>query len=209
MITTGNSNLDPEKSLTWDVGLSFKKRDWGVFADVTYFHTNVDDKISRVKVSDTETTYDNSDEAEMHGLEFELSVDAGQIMDWGRTSEFFINGTRLFSSVEKLPAGDERDIHNVSHWKINTGVRYDDGMFFGKFLVRYMGKRKDYDWYAVGYPVITYDDFTVCDLEAGVKILKHHQVKLSVENIFDRYYYEKPEFPLPGRAVFAEYSFNF
>jgi len=209
MINRGNPGLDPEKSLTWDAGLSFQKKVWGIFADITYFHTDVDDKISKVKASDTETTYDNSDEAEIHGLEFELSVDAGRIMNQDRTLEFFINGTRLFSAVEKVPGENERDIHNVSHWKLNTGVRYDDGMFFGKFLVRYMGKRKDYDWYTIGYPVITYDDFTVCDLEAGVKFLKHHRVKLSVENIFDRYYYEKPEFPLPGRAIYAEYSFNF
>jgi vitamin B12 transporter len=130
-------------------------------------------------------------------------------MNWGRKIEFFINGTRLFSAVEKIPGKGDRDIHNISHWKLNTGVCYDDSMFFGKFLVRYMGERKDYDWYVKGYPTITYDAFTVCDLEAGVKFLKHHQVKLSVENIFDEYYYEKPEFPLSGRAIFAEYSLNF
>ena len=209
MVNKGNSSLDPETSLTWDVGLSYNKKEWGIFADITYFHTDVDDKISKVKINDTLTSYENSDESEIHGLEFELSVDAGQIMNWGRKIEFFINGTRLFSAVEKIPGKGDRDIHNISHWKLNTGVCYDDSMFFGKFLVRYMGERKDYDWYVKGYPTITYDAFTVCDLEAGVKFLKHHQVKLSVENIFDEYYYEKPEFPLSGRAIFAEYSLNF
>ncbi len=209
MITKGNSSLDPEKSLTWDAGLSFKMNKWGLFADVTYFHTDVDDQISKVKISDTVTTYQNSDEAEMHGLEFELSVDAGQIMNWGRTVEFFANGTRLFSAVEKPSEERDRDIHNVAHWKLNTGIRYDDSMFFGKILVRYMGERKDYDWYTVGYPVITYDDFTVCDLDVGMRFMDHHQIKLAVENIFDQHYYEKPEYPLSGLAIFAEYTFKF
>ena len=209
MITMGNADLDPEESLTWDAGLSCKISRWGMFADITYFHTDVDDQISKVKISDTVTTYENSDEAEIHGLEFELSVDAGQIMDWGRTVEFFANGTRLFSAVEKISGANDRDIHNVAHWKLNTGIRYDDSIFFGKFLVRYMGERKDYDWYTVGYPVIIYDDFTVCDLDIGMRFMDHHQIKVAVNNIFDQHYYEKPEYPLSGMAIYVDYTFTF
>ncbi|MDL1966906.1 MAG: TonB-dependent receptor, partial [Candidatus Desulfofervidus auxilii] len=53
MITRGNSDLDPETSLTWDIGFSIHKIQWGFFADLTYFYTDVDNKISKVKVSDT------------------------------------------------------------------------------------------------------------------------------------------------------------
>ena len=209
MITRGNPDLDPESSLTWDMGLSMHKKEWGLFADITYFWTDVEDKISKVKVSDTESTYMNSDEARMRGLEFEVSFDIGELMNWERKVEFFLNSTHLFKAVEDISGEGERDIHNVSDWKLNTGITYSDGTFFGRFLARYMGERKDYDWYTPGYPIITFDDFVVCDLEVGFKFLKHHQVKLSVENIFDEYYFEKPQYPLPGRAIYAEYRFNF
>ncbi|MBW1613415.1 MAG: TonB-dependent receptor, partial [Deltaproteobacteria bacterium] len=32
-VTRGNPNLDPEKSITWDAGISFDKKEWGFFAD--------------------------------------------------------------------------------------------------------------------------------------------------------------------------------
>ncbi len=91
-----------------------------------------------------------------------------------------------------------QDIHNVSDLKFNTGISYDSDTIFGKFNIRYMGERKDKDWYSSGYPVITYESFTVCDLSVGVRFKKRHKIKVSVDNIFDKNYYEKPEYPLPG-----------
>lgn len=110
---------------------------------------------------------------------------------------------------EQVAADQWRDIHNVSHTKFNSGLRYDDGTFFARFNARYMGKRKDKDWYTRGYPEIEYDDFTVCDLSAGVTFKRHHRIQINIDNIFDVYYFEKPEYPLPGRSIFAQYTFTF
>ncbi len=72
-----------------------------------------------------------------------------------------------------------------------------------------MGERKDYDWYSPGYPVITYDDFVVFDWTIGVRFMKRHEVTLNIENLTDAYYYEKPEYPLPGRAFYLTYTLKF
>ncbi len=208
MITRGNPDLGPESSFTWDVGLTFDKKDYGLRADLTYFNTRVDDKIARQNLTPTLITYVNADSARMNGLEMELSWDLGAVMNWDRKVEFFANATKFFQAEEKTD-GVTRDIYNVSHWKHSLGVNYDDGMIFGRFLARYMGERKDNDWYTPGYPEITYPSFTVCDLSMGVRFLDHHTVTLNVDNIFDKYYYEKPEYPLPGRAFFVKYTLNF
>lgn len=124
--------------------------------------------------------------------------------------ELFANPTWPIEASEDLSdSGGKRDIYNVSDWKVTAGVNYDDGRFFGRFLARYMGERKDNDWYTTGYPEITYDPFTVCDFSLGVRFLKHHKVSLNVENIFDEYYSEKPEYPLPGRAIYAKHTLKF
>ena len=214
MVTKGNPGLDPETSFTWDAGLTFEKKDYGLRADLTYFDTTVDDKITRVKVSDTVTSYANTDSAEMNGLELETSWNIGAVMNWNRILELFANATYFFKAREELlneetGESETRDIYNVSDWKLNVGVNYDDDRFFGRFLARYMGERKDNDWYTPGYPEITYDSFIVCDLVMGVRFLKHHTVTLNIENLFDKYYYEKPEYPLPGRAVYAKYTLSF
>lgn len=50
-ITTGNTDLKPESSETWDVGLGYD-HDW-LAVDLTYFHTDVDDKIETVYLTNT------------------------------------------------------------------------------------------------------------------------------------------------------------
>jgi len=209
MYLRGNPDLDPEKSITWDGGFSIQNKRIGFFVDLTYFQTKVDDKITALKVSDTERTYANAFEAEMSGVEWELSQDLGILMEWNRKLEIYFNGTYFIKAEEQISENKWRDIHNVSDTKFNTGVMYNDNTFFGKFNIRYMGERKDSDWYTSGYPEITYDDFTVCDLSAGVRFKKYHKVKVGVDNIFNENYFEKPEYPLPGRAVYADYTFTF
>ncbi len=209
MILKGNPDLDPESSWTWDAGITWRNRHWGLWADLTYFYTEVDDKISRVKLSSTESTYKNMDSARMSGLEMEVRWDLGRLFRWDRTVELFFNSTYLFTYEEKVPGQEAEDIHNVAEWKFNTGVRYDDGMFFGRLLARYVSDRKDYDWYAPGYPVITYHPFTVWDASLGVRVTKHCRLTVNIENLFDKYYMEKPEYPLPGRSVYGQIQWTF
>ena len=209
MVLKGNPDLEPEKSVTWDVGITYQRRDWGLRTDITYFDTSVDDKITRVKLSDTLTTYENAIDATIRGIELEFSWNAGSFFNLGRTIEFFVNASHLFKAEEDLPDSGPSDIHNVAHWKVNAGIQYDDGTIFSRLLARYMGKRKDYDWYSPGYPVITYDDFLTFDLTVGLRLFGRHEVTLNIENLTDEYYYEKPEFPLPGRAFYLTYTLKF
>ncbi len=205
MITAGNPDLRPEKSRTWDIGAGLDRDDWGLFLDATYFLTRVDDKITRKKEGDL-TSFENAAEARMEGLEVEFRWDAGVFFEWDRSVSLFSSVTRLFEATEKFPDEEEGDIHNVARWKVNYGLGYDDGRVSTRLLARYVGSRKDYDWYSPGYPEITYKGFTVVDLVAGVEFKNRHSVTLKVDNIFDVYYYEKPEFPLSGRAWYLSYK---
>jgi vitamin B12 transporter len=208
MITKGNSNLDPETSTTYDFGIGYKQPDWGLAFDITYFHTDVDDKISRVKIGNI-TTYENSLDAEMDGLETMFSFDLGALMRWNRTLEFYLNSTYMFDYEEDLPNGQRRDIYNVAEYTFNYGVQYKDDLFDARLHCRSQGEMKDTDWNAAGYPEITYPTFTVVDLTAGVTFLEHHKCILKIDNLFDEYYYEKKGYPKPGRAFYVSYRYEF
>lgn len=208
MITMGNSNLDPETSTTYDFGVGYELNEKGLSLDITYFNTDVDDKISRITVGNI-TTYENSLSAEIHGLETMLSFDVGAPLQWDRSLSFFVNSTTIFSAEEEKSDGSWQDIHNVAKNTVNYGVQYDDGMFDGKLNCRYQGRMKDTDWNAAGYPEIEYPSFTVVDLAAGMTILEHHRVMLKADNIFDKYYYEKKGFSKPGRSFFVSYRYEF
>lgn len=207
-ITMGNSSLDPENSTTWDVGVGFNRPELGLNLDVTYFHTDVDDRITRV-TNGFLTTYENSLGAEMEGVEVEASFDLGAVLDWNRSLEFYVNMTTIIKAEEELPDGSMKDIHNVADYTYNYGVQYDDGMIDGRFHFRTVGEMRDTDWTTAGYPEIEYPSFTVADLVVGFNFLDHHRIQLTADNIFDEDYYEKRGFPKPGRAFYVSYTFSF
>ncbi|NOY14516.1 MAG: TonB-dependent receptor, partial [Deltaproteobacteria bacterium] len=208
MITRGNPDINPETSTTYDLGVGYDRPDWGLSLDVTFFHTDVDDKIIRV-TSGTTTTYENSLGAEMEGLETSLSFDLGVPLGWDRSLSFFVNSTHMFKAEEEQSGGTTKDIYNVAKYTVDYGVQYDDGRIDGKLQFRHQGKMKDTDWNAAGYPEIEYPSFTVADLVVGVNFLDRQRLILKVDNLFDKYYYEKKGYPKPGRALYVGYRYEF
>ncbi len=208
MITKGNADLDPETSTTYDAGIGYEQKKLGLSADLTFFHTNVDDKITKVTIGNI-GTYENSLSAEMEGLETMFSFDIGAPLHWDRSLSVFLNSTHMFKAEEDIAGGGTRDIHNVANYTLNYGVEYDDGMFDGRLHFRTRGKMKDTDWNAAGYPELEYPSFTVVDLVLGVNFLEHHRLSLKVDNLFNEFYYEKKGFPKPGQSFFISYRYQF
>lgn len=207
-ITVGNENLDPESSVTYDIGIGYDKPNWGLSCDVTFFHTDIDDKISKVTVGNIKT-FQNSFSAEMEGLEFMLSYDLGVSLDWDRSLSLFVNSTHIFKSEEEKSDGSTADIHNVADNTVNYGVQYDDGLIDGKLQVRYQGNMKDRDWTASGGPEIEYSSFSVVDLMIGTTISGTHRVVAKIDNLLDKDYYEKKGYNQPGRSFFVSYAYQF
>ncbi len=208
MITMGNTNLDAETSLTYDMGIGYELLKIGLSCDVTYFHTDVNDKITK-ETNGNIKTYKNSLDAEMDGLETMLSFDIGAPLQWEQTLSIFVNSTHIFKAEEELADGTMKDIHNVAEQTINYGIQYDDDAFDGKLQVRNQGKMKDTDWNVSGYPEIECPSFTVADLMLGYSFTGHHKFSFKVDNIFDEDYYEKNGYPKPGRSFFASYRYKF
>ncbi len=207
--TTGNPNLDPESSITWDAGIGYAKPKAGLNLDITYFHTDVDDKIIKESTSATTQTYRNSLGAEIHGLEYLLSYDIGAPLNWDRSLLFFVNGTRIFSAKEEQTDRTMKDIKNVSSHTINYGIGYDDDMIDARLNARYQGKMEDNDWHTTGYPDIVCPSFTVVDLSVGVKFKDFHKIMVNIDNLFDKDYYEKKGFPKPGIGFTVGYRYSF
>ncbi len=205
-ITKGNPGLDPENSVSWDAGISHSKKAWGLSGDLTYFMTDIDDKIEKVKTGSSLYTYENALKARIRGLEGEFSFDIGTLVRLNYSVRFFANFTRLFEAEETLSTG-RQDIRNIADTKINYGLEYDDGHFFNsKLTARYVGHRKDTDWAVSGSPEVENPSFTVVDLAMNFNLLKRHHLGFQIYNIFDKYYYETKGYPLQGRSFFVKYT---
>ncbi len=216
-VTRGNLGLKPESSDTWDVGIGYD-RSW-LAVDLTYFHTTVDDKIESVYLTNTpayrESTYVNASTALQTGVEAQLDLDFSSLVaaDSG-TWLLNFSATKMIDREQTLAAGTSV-IRNVADFKFNTGLTWHHGPWRARISARYVRGMWDNDYsptlaYTNGKGgIFEYPSFIVCDAFVSRKFGTRHEVSLSVQNLFDRFYYEKNDYPMPGLSFFGRYRFSF
>ncbi len=207
-ISQGNPDLAPERSTSFDAGAEWIAQ--ATRFDVTVFRTIVKDRfISNVVVSNPPppdpivVSVANGLDAHISGLDLEVEQRVG-----GRVG-FFANSTHYFHRTERLATGAEQDILNVARNTVRAGVDVDFGPFSARVSGRFVQGRKDNNFSAPGFPIVDYDNVTVIDANAMYRLTRQHSVVVSVNNLFDAFYYEKLGFPLQGAAFKVSYRFGF
>ena len=206
-ITQGNPDLRPEHSVSADAGLEWLAR--STHFDVTYFRTTVSDRVvSNVLISNPPPpepivlSAANTLASHIQGMD----VDFNQRVN-PRLS-LFSNITHYFSRREELPISGERNILNVAANTVRLGLDVDLGRLSGRLSARYVQGRQDQDFNVAGSPVVDYPDFAVADVSAAYRLHRRHAVLLTVNNLFDTYYYEKRGYPLAGVSFAVKYRFG-
>ena len=204
-INQGNPDLRPEHSVSGDVGLELLAA--SSLVDVTYFRTSVKDRVvSNVLLSSPPPpdpivlTAVNSLGARISGMDVDVAHRLNPALS------VFANATHYFARREQLPATGERNILNVATDTVRAGLDLDIRAFSARFAARYVHGRQDQDFNLAGSPVVDSPDFVVADVSAMYRVHAYHAVLLSVNNLFDRYYYEKKGYPLQGVGVTLKYQ---
>ncbi|MCF0040486.1 TonB-dependent receptor plug domain-containing protein [Dyadobacter fanqingshengii] len=224
-VTAGNPDLKNESSVSWDLGLHLNKPKSGFFASVTYFSTQVENRIAKIIRTVNEplasgdlivsrATFTNAADASINGLESEISYDFGTLSDHRYSLRAFWNGTSLLTAKELIIGSDAsettRGIQNVARNTFNYGLEYDNLKWLRLRLSgRTVGMRTDIDYTDPVNPEIEYPNYMVIDFAAAFKITENHSLTLKVANATDENYYEKRGYNLPGRAISCRYAFSF
>ena len=179
----GNPDLEPETSMTYDVGLD-------VFHDyftleVGYFHTDYEDKIVDV---DTEVdgeyaiTYVNMGNAELDGFDINLQCWINRIFDWTFGLELYSNIT-FNTTFEDKETGE--DLLYVSDYEIKSGMDFSYQGFSSQLSYVRVGPQMVTNWDV--YPTVDEkkDSFEFWDLTLRYRFLDHWEVRGSVLNLFD------------------------
>ncbi|OQP62625.1 hypothetical protein A3860_26810 [Niastella vici] len=225
-VTQGNPDLKNENSISWDGGLRYQHPS-GLAIDLTYFYTDVKDRITTQKTVPTtpdttasgyaissRTTYINANKGEIRGLEGELSYDFGALQNKRYALRAFINATKIVEAQEITIATNgaktAKDIYNIANLTASYGVEYNNKKGIALHINgRYVGHRKDTDFNDAKSPEIVYPEFMVVDGYAGYTFAKKHTLGVFVNNITDENYYEKRGFNLAGRNVNVRYTITF
>ncbi|MBN2235225.1 MAG: TonB-dependent receptor [Opitutales bacterium] len=220
-VNKGNPNLDPESSITWDIGLEYNSDRFKL--DVTYFQTQVEDYIITLDTGEREPpgdngkerrlySYVNADSQGMRGIEFTGSIELEKLMEAipGQL-QLAINGTYM-SKAEVKSGTYTEPVKNIADWKGNLSINWHLGEFSSRFNSRYNGKRWDIDYTYDDYyggDWMEYSDSWVFDWSISWRYLPHHKISLLVDNLLDTYYYEKHDYPQEGRNFMLRYEFEF
>ncbi|MDO8734102.1 MAG: TonB-dependent receptor, partial [Elusimicrobiota bacterium] len=187
--TQGNENVKPEKSVGTDLGITYDIKNI-LLSKITLFYTSVEDLIEWKNVGTT--TYDkwrpsNVGKAFSRGVEFELENNSIKNLTQNLNYTFlesYGNETGTYKTLQYTP----------KH-RLNYGLNYSAPLEIKtKLGVEYTHKQiwEDYKYHEI-------PGYTLTNLRISRKILQS-EVYFSCENIFDRRYVSRENYPLPGRT---------
>lgn len=192
----GNSDLDPEESLGWDVGVEQPIGDSHVIS-VTYFENDLTDLIS-TDFSGSVLSVDNIEEAETSGVEIqvggELVPDLNYVLAY------------TYLEADNLTTGDRllrRPKHTLA-FDVNT--TFGDKLTLGAGAY-WLDNRVDLD--PTTFTTIPGDDYFVTRFYGNLNVCEDLDVYFRVENAFDEKYDEVAGFPGRGFGVFGGVKYRF
>ena len=174
-----NSNLNPEKATTYEIGTKYSLPD--LAASLSFYISEIEDLIVK---NAADTQYINVGETEHKGIEGALAY---RIME-GLVANLNADYTR--AEVKKNPSKTSTEgkyLHKVPSWKVSLGLDYThpEG-FFASLAGRKIG-----EWYMDDLNARTYNGYFVADAKLGYKRdFGKSEVKWSVgcNNLFDKKY---------------------
>ena len=208
----GNPDLDPERSLSWEVGLEQTLADGRLTLRGTYFDQRFDDLI---QFTPSEApNYRNIAEAKASGVEIEANVVP--------VPDFVIGANFTYLDTDVIDAGfDSGDgdtfvegarLLRRPTTTLNATAMYrgwDRGVFTA--VVNYVGDRDDRD-FSLPFPAppaaVVLSAYTTVDIAVQIELLQKRTDMgltgtLRVENVFNKGYVEVFGFPARGRTIFV------
>ncbi len=202
-IVLPNSDLTPEKSNNYELGVRYSLEKLNL--DATVFYSDADDYISTQRIDSTTVHYVNVSKAETHGLEFSASYD----LPYGFTP--YASGTWM---RRKFDFGDHSTWHTgTPDFFGRAGLRYatdlgEDVGFYADAYGRFSTTSKDED---SSGEIVTYDAWETANFGFGFEFGDERQYSVNAEllNLFDTKYKTSDAILEPGFHANINFSMKF
>ena len=206
----GNSDLKPEKSGTYEGGLDFSYASFD--SSITYFHSDFKDKIEPYTTAGGDKSWKNLGDAEVEGVEGNLSYDIGSLFSWDYQVKPYVNFTYLTKYKDKKA---DEDLKYTSDLHVSYGITVSDFDGFSANLnLYYTGKQSITDYEGATYATITQGSFTFANLTISKRIFDFKNyggitLKSEIQNLFDKDCEHVQGYPMPGRTFFLGLRYDF
>ena len=213
----GNSDLNPERSATFDGGIGYHNRTIGISSDVTFFYSRHTNMIIYDRSNEGYTTFKNANKARMKGVEIQFAYDIGAFSGYAYSLKFYANLTHLMEAKVKEDDSYSK-MKYVRRNKGDFGVEFRD--FEGVSLRangRFIGSRSENNWLSwydlrsglEDADVLEHPQFLVFDCSGSYTFADHFKIGLKVQNVFDELYTEKDGYFMPGRMFTGSVTYKF
>lgn len=205
----GNPDLNPETTLSWEIGATLKPLK-GTVLTATYFENYVNDLIYRVTdpadVTGNTQTYENAGKANIRGVELEINQ---KLWSW---LEVFGNTTLLDARINQNPynlASEGKKITNTPRQLFNFGVTVTYWKVKAYLSGRYVSKRmsRDDNGDRVNNVYGAYDPYFTLNSKIIFTPVKYVDLSLAVDNLCNREYYDY--YRSPGRTIWSQVTLRY
>ncbi len=180
--SSGNKNLQPERSVGFDVGVTQKFLKEYVTTDVTYFHNKIDNLITY----SFPAGYSNTRKANIQGIEFDTNIKATEKLN------FFGNYTFTDASDDTTRLSLARRPKHL----FNLGTDFQIDKFSTTLLGKYVGNQLDSG--------TKYNkSFFTADIKTSYDVTDTVSLYGRVDNIFDTDYQEVLTYNTSGVAAYG------
>jgi len=216
--TVGNPELEPERSLVWEVGAEQSLGGAGVTASFTWFRQTLQNLIQYTYSTPVPggPNFFNVAEARVQGMEAAVTAPLGALV---------LTGGYTYLDSEVLDAGfDEGDgavfvegaalVRRPRHQgRLAALLRFAKGSLNGS--VRWTGSRSDRDFSTWPASPVELSSYRLVTLGADVRVVSAEggrpgiNLQIKGENLLDDGYQEVFGFPAPGRAFLVGFHMTF
>ncbi|PPE56117.1 vitamin B12/cobalamin outer membrane transporter [Pectobacterium brasiliense] len=193
----GNSNLSPEESKQWEIGLE------GLSGPVNWrlsgYRNEVDNLINYRSITPMLGTYDNIGKALMTGAEFTAAYDT-----WWLSHQV---------TLEYLDAKDKtadkalaRRAHKKAKYELSTTLENNVNV---SLTWLYQGARSDTNFDVFPSQPVKLGGYSLWDLAASYPITSHLTVRGRIANLFDKDYETAYGYRTAGREYYLTGSYTF
>jgi len=200
-VFVGNPDLQPEKSITWEVGIDQTIADGAVTLSATYFNAELENEIFLTFPAPTfiQTPGNRITDSTQQGVEFAVAADFG--------GGFTFNGAYSFLDAEEAGVEEIRRPDHIASAVVNWTSSSDRAGV--NLAVRYNGDATDNNFGTFPATVETLEAFTLVNLNARYEVAGGLEVFARAENLLDEDYEQVFSFVSPGRQVVAGFSARF
>ncbi|HCH70439.1 MAG TPA: hypothetical protein DE042_08210 [Colwellia sp.] len=183
---SGNTDLALETSQSWEVIV--RSNIAGVEAELSYFHLNFDNLLD---YDYTTYTYANIADAQIKGIELNLSKDLGDLS---------LSTNYAYTDTEDKTTGTQ--LSRRARHKANVEASYQWEKVSLNGVYKYQGTRFD------AYSNSSLSAYNTLDISASYQLSEEWKLQVKANNIFDKDFETAPSYVTAGAEYFLQVSYS-